>query len=75
MTVERSTETCVYTGIMRDSILELSTISFTNLGDQKSVSDFFCLTVYFNQGKNVGKHFPRSCDLRFLEGKVDTVSL
>ena len=69
MTVERTTETCIHTGIIWDSILELSKISVTNLGNRKSVSDFFSLTVYFNQGKNVGKHIPRSCTSLVFRGQ------
>ena len=57
--MDLSTETCIYASMIWDSIQELSTFSFANLRTGKSVSDFLSLTVYFNQGKKIGKHIPR----------------
>ena len=57
--MDLSAETCIYASMIWDSIQEVSTFSFANLKTRKSASDFLSLTVYFNQGKKVGKHIPR----------------
>ena len=38
-------------------------------GHRTSVSVVFSFTVYFNQGKNVGKHIPRSCTSLVFRGQ------